>query len=134
MNYNFGINPVFNYKVHFWPSGCRMGLRNPILLGLLVEILILRLAAHYSRLCKLRLRRKSLENFRKFTSQERHIRILIWSAYYFILTYSSNDNYFRNQKMSFCENRNYEFTRKIMKKVINILQKNSNDERYLPKP
>ena len=34
-----------------------------------------------THICKFRHRKKDLENFRKFISQERHIRILIESAY-----------------------------------------------------
>ena len=52
-----------------------------------------RLFINKNHLCKLRHRKKLLENFRKFISQERHIRILIWRAYclrqfVFIWTYS----------------------------------------------
>ena len=61
---------------------------------------------NYFHLRKLRNRKKILENFQRFISQERPIRILR-------------------------ENRNNELSRKITKIVINILQKNLDNERYL---
>ena len=65
-----------------------------------------------SHLCKLRNRKKGLENFEKFISQERHTRTFIWSAYCAFLASSSNDNQDHCQKMictrivimKYCEN------------------------------
>ena len=51
--------------------------------GLQLQFLFIRLITYKSHLYKLRHREEVLENFRKFISQERHIRILIKGAHCF---------------------------------------------------
>ena len=51
--------------------------------GLQLQFLFIRLITYISHLYKLRHRKELLENFRKFISQERHIRILIKGAHCF---------------------------------------------------
>ena len=68
----------------------------------------------------------SWEGPRKFISQERHIRILIRA----IKKNSSNDCYVHHRNINyFCENRNYELSRKITKIDIYVLQLYLDDER-----
>ena len=81
-----------------------------------------------SHICILRPRKKVLKIFREFISQERDIRILIWSAhwlyFYLLLKWQLGlkSNY-----------RNYEFSRKNTEIVIYIFHLNSDDEICLQK-
>ena len=92
-----------NFSEHFWTNKFRNFIR-------FVPSFI-----DMSHLCKSRHRKKVLKNFRKFISQERHIRFLICSAYCLYFTLLFKWQLYLLSKYDFSENRYYEFSRKIMK-------------------
>ena len=78
------------------------------------------LVINYIHLWKLRNRKKSLENFRRFISQERYIRILIWSACCLYFNVFFNYKSCSYSKLWFLLK---SLSRKIKKIVINIFKK-----------
>ena len=66
-----------------------------------------------SYLCKLRHRKKVLKQFRKFISQDQHIRTLIWSAYYLFLKFLFKTQLCSYSKYDLNDNRKRRVCQKI---------------------